>query len=238
MRLLLPALAVWSGLAYASVVKVDDPALALLGASQDGFNITRDLKNGLDWLDWTLTSGYSFDAAQALLAPGKALEGWRFATASDFVALGKSAALPATHRDRFVSGAAPDALVELALALGITRHSDLSAFALFDEPGERGYGLVRLGGITLARPDTSVAARSGRTDSATTAIVDVPNAPEIWLSQSWHRHLFHSTLGAALVRPTVATIPEPATLALMCVALSGLLAAALRRRPARAEATT
>ena len=67
MRLLLPALTLWSGLASASIVKVDDPTLALLGASQDGFNITRDLDNRLDWLDWTLTSGYSFDAAQALL---------------------------------------------------------------------------------------------------------------------------------------------------------------------------
>ena len=42
-----------AGTANALLMLSNDPAFNFLGAPQDGFNITTDVDNSLDWLDWT-----------------------------------------------------------------------------------------------------------------------------------------------------------------------------------------
>ena len=224
--LVLPILAIWASAVSASIMRVDDSALAPLGGSQDGFNITRDVDNNLDWLDWRLTTNLTYDGANTLLlGPGGLLEGWRFATAQDFLALAVSAAIPATHIDAFVEGDAPAALMELALALGITRFTDVSAFAMFNETGSKGTASIRLGGITTARPLEDL---RGRIIGAPRAILDTPNDPEIWLSQSWSIVMASTTIGAALVRqPPLGTVSSPVSLSLFVL---GLLVLGASRR--------
>ena len=77
---------------------------------------------------------------------------------------------------------------------------------------------MRLGGITLAY-------RASRTSPETSAVFDIPNDPQLWLSQSWPVSLQHSTLGVALVRVAdVATVPAPMTSLIMAIGLFGLVA--------------
>lgn len=242
-RCLLVGFAAASASASASLVRVDDSSLGFLGSAQDGFNITRDAGNNLDWLDWDLTTNYSFNTAQPLLESGGILDGWRFAQAEDFLGLALSAAIPSAHFDNFVPGNAPDPLVALATALGITRAFDESAFAVFDEPGATGTGLVRLGGISLARPMTTTnpspsgsrGRRAAPTVVETTAsIIDIPNDPQIWIAQSWQPAMVHETIGMALVRQSFITIPEPYSLGLMLLGLAGMVAVR-RRQPVLAR---
>ena len=81
----------------AALFGVNDSAIqAGLGiAAQDGNNITRDLANGLDWLDWTLTTNRSsIDVSADLNDPRNVLFGWRYALTQDFLNLAVSAGIP------------------------------------------------------------------------------------------------------------------------------------------------
>ena len=57
------------------IIGIADPSLDFLGTAQDGFNITRDETNNLEWLDFTLTLGRSFNDVSADLGVGQPLEG-------------------------------------------------------------------------------------------------------------------------------------------------------------------
>lgn len=78
----------------AAITLVNESSLNSLGVPQDGSNITRDLTNKLDFLDWTLTVNRSVNGVKAnLLGPGQLLAGWRFATRTDLRGLAASAGL-------------------------------------------------------------------------------------------------------------------------------------------------
>ena len=72
----------YGGSSQAAIVLVNDPSL---GASADGFNITRDTSTGLDWLDLDLSAGRTFndltgtDGSNEFIAGGD-FEGFRYAT--------------------------------------------------------------------------------------------------------------------------------------------------------------
>ncbi len=217
---LLTATAVlWTGMAPASVITLSDPVLAALGPAGDGASITRDLDNQLDWLDWNLTTSYSYDTVHAqLLAEDGLLAGWRFATALDFLALGRAAGVPDNYVDGFVAGAPAAELVALAEALGITEAGSGSAFAVFGEPGTQP-DTLRLGGITL---HTMVGGGRGR--SGPSAIFGAPNDPETWMAQNWSSYKVNSSVGMALVRSSV-HIPEPGMLMLFAMGVLSLLVA-------------
>lgn len=215
-------LVLWTSVSVAGIVRVQDDTLAILGKAEDGFNVTRDTVNRLEWLDWTLTTGFSIQVAETWLLPeGGPLQGWRLATALEFSGLGTAAGVPLPYLDNMVTGAAPVQLADLALALGFTRDADQSAFAAFGETGTGGAGTVRLGGLSLA-----AMIAFGR--SATVAVFDIPNEPQLWLSQNWPETMAHSTVALALVRP-VATVSAPLSGALLTVGLLGLGVASRRR---------
>lgn len=204
-----------AGQVQAGIILVNDATLNSLGVAQDGFNITRDLNNNRDWLDFSLTINKSFNSVAPLLGTGGILEGWRYATAADFEQLGQAAAIPASVIDQFAASAAsaPPELIVLQRALGTTRFSDTSSFAVFDEIGVS-TSSKRLGGITLAR-----------------AIFDIPNDPQVWLPQSWGPNDVNPSVGVALVRDNVAAVPEPTSLAVFAIgACVAGLGAARRRR--------
>lgn len=214
----------WSSMAPATVMTLFDPDLVAMGAPQDGANITRDLDNQLDWLDWNLTTSYSYDMAQSeLLAAGGALAGWRFASEADFLALGVSAGVADIYIDKFVAGPAPGSLQGLAAALGFTDSASGSAFGVFGEMGTQP-GTLRLGGITLR---TMVGGDRGR--AGPTAIFDAPNDPEYWMAQNWSSYKVNSRVGMALVRSSL-PIPEPGIAALFIGGFLSLFVVARTRR--------
>lgn len=64
-----------------------------LHTTGDGL-ITRDLDNGLDWLDWTQGLQYSYIDMLNEFGPGGAFEGWRYATQAELDAFMISAGVP------------------------------------------------------------------------------------------------------------------------------------------------
>ena len=120
----------------------------LPGVVQDGFNVTRDLDNNLDWLDWTLTTNLSFNtvtAAAGLLGTGQLLDGWRYATESEFVNLLISAGIPNTFYDQFVNTTNPGLpFTTLMSSLGITTASFSQAtFDTSNSAGTRAIGAFK-----------------------------------------------------------------------------------------------
>ena len=75
-------------------------SIALIGLLVSSFSInaaiidnssyTTDSRTGLDWLDLTATDGQSFNAVSARIANGGDLEGWTYATMSEFEEFMKS----------------------------------------------------------------------------------------------------------------------------------------------------
>lgn len=74
--------------AKAVLVQVNDPLIVgNFTYTRDGFNITRDTQSGLDWLDVTLSTGYSYNQVIEQLGDGGAFEGFRHATEAELVDL-------------------------------------------------------------------------------------------------------------------------------------------------------
>jgi hypothetical protein len=80
--------------AKAVLVQVNDPLIVgNFTYTRDGFNITRDTQSGLDWLDVTLSTGYSYNQVVEQLGDGRAFEGFHFATEAELVVLFEHAGL-------------------------------------------------------------------------------------------------------------------------------------------------
>jgi hypothetical protein len=194
--------------AHATIVLANDPSLNLLGAAQDGQNLTIDVENGLEWLDFTLTLNRSYNDVSADLADGQPLAGWRYATEQDFLNIAASANIPAANIDVLQGPGPVPELIFLAEAWGLTipwgRTLAVSGEAISP-------GFHRLAGVSAA-------------GSGTTAwLFDAPNNPTIWGNQVWNDNNVHPEVGHALVR----IVPEPATTLLLGL---GLLALAMRSR--------
>jgi hypothetical protein len=203
----------------ASVIGTNVVGLGGLGVAQDGFNATRDLSNGLDWLDWSFTTDRSYNyVTDNLLGSGQILDGWRYANSTDFSNLGISAEIPTSHFDNFGGIPAPQQLVDLAFLLGITSPDvgDDRSIAIFDNLPEESREGVRLGGITLFHGGDS--------------IFDVPlSTGTINFFQDVTKDFSIIQLGSALVRENgVSPVPEPTTLIIYALGLVGM--GAMRRR--------
>jgi len=64
----------------AALIVLDDPNFA---ASTDGFNITRDMSTGLDWLDLDVSEGRTFADVSGEFGAGGDFEGFRYATETE-----------------------------------------------------------------------------------------------------------------------------------------------------------
>jgi uncharacterized protein YjbI with pentapeptide repeats len=105
LQILVTATAVRGGIQVA-----DDPYFGI-------GSITRDSTNGLDWLDWTLTTGISYNEMSLLLSTDVYYRGWRYATVPDFARLSNSAGVPPQYNGQSLS--IPDSHIQaLASSLG------------------------------------------------------------------------------------------------------------------------
>ena len=168
--------------------------------------ITYDPNTGLEWLDWTETTGLAYNDMVLLLAPGHTYDGWRHATPQEAATLFSNAGLTE------INSGNPnplDVLLELIQLLGDTGTSNASPSSL----GITGETHWSTGShISAGLYGSEQFAYYG--EAQTTAGYIPPDSPSI----------IH---GHALVRSTV---PEPSTLALLLIGSAGLCAYSIRKR--------
>ncbi|MFK7889051.1 MAG: hypothetical protein AB8G16_19505 [Gammaproteobacteria bacterium] len=91
--------------AHAQVLQLNDPTLP---ASADGFNITRDLDTGFEWLDVGVTAGRTYDdlvgndGSNEFIAGGD-FEGFRYATYLELTGAFNGPQLPSLYRSLGIS---------------------------------------------------------------------------------------------------------------------------------------
>lgn len=196
-----------SGVARAALLSVDS-----------GFGngtVTRDTATGLDWLDWTSTTGISFNQMIPMLLAGGAFEGWRYATEAEVDTLYFSSA-GISNADSVADRAADILVLQdllgrtfLTGTLGDPGFAQTASRAMFDIPQSLGRALSELVVWTQDGPFTL-------------ALADV-NAGSINDSFAGNGN------GHILVRTFA---PEPATLALLGIGLTAALTRSRRRGPA------
>jgi hypothetical protein len=193
--------------ALASIISINDTSFAFLGVAKDGYNITVDLKNRTEWLDFDLTSGRSYNSISSDLLEGRPLAGWRYATAVEFSLLASSAGIDSQFIDR-ISGQPSAELIRLSRLLGQTSTNRNSG--IFNEPGFGNANNRRLGGIMLDTVGDG---------SFSNSIYDIPNDPQVAFNQTWFKDDAYDFVGSALVRNS--NVPEPNSIAIffafMCI---------------------
>ncbi|MEO0972333.1 MAG: hypothetical protein AAFX85_04500 [Pseudomonadota bacterium] len=203
-------------LAHAALVSQD----SAFGAN----TITLDTDTGLEWLDWDLTIGLSFDEVVAELAAGGAYEGFRFATNDEVGTLWINAGIidivtegPVDVPNDFarVNFLPARDLIEL---LGFTGLGGNLAEATTADPGNQA-GTQTVAELQLCVGGPCVAAGALRNSALASLGPNDQPADE-----------GRSIIGAALVRDT-AVVPVPGALWL---ALSGLLVVSRFRANRRA----
>ncbi len=216
-----------SASAEAGIILTSDASLNSLGAAQDGFNITRDTTNNLDWLDMTLTTNRSFNqVTSTLLQSGGLLDGWRHATAAEVVNFGISAGVPSSYFDPISSAAAPIPananLDALLAALGKTLNAPNIQEIYFITAESRAVGTHAVGEIRIdpIPNDGSVFRNWLVTTSTPSTVIGNFNRGDSASPGT--------SVGHALVRAAPSSIPEPSTLFVLGFGLLGL---GLMRRP-------
>ena len=186
--------------------------------------ITVDTDTGLEWLDWDLTAGLSFDEVVVQLAAGGTYEGFRFATNDEVATLWVNAGIidivtegPVDVANDFTRANFLPArdLIEL---LGFTGLGGNLAEATTADPGAQA-GTQTVAELQLCVGGPCVAAGAVRNSALASLGPNDQPADE-----------GRSIIGAALVRDT-AVVPVPGALWL---ALSGLLVVSRFRASRRA----
>ena len=205
---LLGVICIWIGMsqqAIAALIGINDPDMAFLGTAQDGFNITRDTATNLEWLDWSLTLLRSYNDVFNETQGGN-LDGWRYATASEFVGLATAAGIPATFLDNTPGGTHPGfAALNLFLGSGSFAGESVAYSATSNVAGKHA-----LGGLDEQQ-----------------SLFEVPDANEHYFSAVWPDTAINTRVGHALVRATV--VPLPPALILFGSGLLGLIGMARRK---------
>jgi hypothetical protein len=186
--------------ARAVLVQVNDPLIdGNFTYTRDGFNITRDTQSGLDWLDVTLSTGYSYNQVVEQLGDGRAFEGFHFAMEAELVVLFEHAGLD-------IDAHTP---VEPAIEL-----LDLVGISVESRGGGHIAGFFNDGDIDSSVGLATLIAPTGREERYNVII---------W-KNSRSSSQVSSITGSWLVRDTPTNVPEPAAF-LMCTI--GLFAAFL-----------
>jgi len=210
-----------SSFALAAIQVANDASIVGNGsAALDGFNLTRDTATGLEWLDVTLSSNWSFNAVNAARDPGEQFAGFRYATREEVQAFWLHAGVTSDNFFSTEDSIDMDALLNKwgTLSSGNTNNIPFiasDAVTAFTGGGSGHYMASlqsNVGGLT------ATGAPSG--DLALSASVSVPDA-----SASEIR-------GSALVRNTPQGVPEPSSIAVWGLMASVGLGAAYRRRRA------
>ena len=191
-------------LSASRIASGDFVSLTDVGSPGGAGNVTRDLATGLEWLDWTVSTGATYEEIVSQIADEQPFNGWRHATLSEVETLFEHAGL-VTHNWPFRSGDADE--------------------------GEAGNALMGFLGATASH-QTSAMAFNGESPVLPLSIVTVGTDPVFGLvSLVSADGLFgetehHPQIGHALVRNAVA-VPEPVPF--RCLTVVSVIAVGIRR---------
>ena len=193
--------------APAAVIPVDleSPGDALL---------TRDLDNGLDWLDLSQTMqggmNRTFNDVSGQLGPGGEFDGFRHATATEIEAFWTSAGIPDINSGGTAANFVP--VTNLIGLLGDTSSPEpVSTFSFGILADSNAPGTHQAAMIDLTSPSTARARSLASPGNVADDMTDIAG-------------------GHFLVRSAPAAIPEPSSFALLGVAAAGFCSSRLRRR--------
>jgi hypothetical protein len=193
-------------IAVAAFLMATAPAHAVI---IDNGTVTTDTGTGLDWLDLTASTGFSFAGASAEFGVGGAFEGYRHATESELDTFLTNAGFGSYHQDDHT---AP--FLTLINLLGITGTAvgEILAQGHFDNGGLPGtVGRGQLGRLTEA---------DGASFDEDYIFVDL----NIFADTS------SANVGNFLVQDTPAgPVPEPGALAIFAIGFAGVVLSRRRR---------
>jgi len=186
---------------------VSFPASALL---IDNNTYTTDTATGLDWWDWNLTEGRSYDDVSSQFGQGGEFEGWRYATLDDVTELYTHAGANAFNEWSLDNYDAVDTLIDLLGGKKPFSNSETKfAWAMYGTPDDNGW-------VSTLGPQI-------RSDS----LANFDLTGSLNHRTSGGSNPFGNGLGNALVRNTsIASIPEPSVMLLLS---AGLLLPVFRR---------
>ena len=196
----------------AALVGISDTSMDFLGIAQDGFNLTVDTSNNLEWLDWRLTSNRSYSDVFAETQGGN-LDGWRYATASEFEDLATSAGIPNTFFNS-APGGTHSGFDLLKGLLGFVTHTNGKEYTVAFSATSLSLGSHVLGGFI----------------GPSATVFEIPDATSspVSLSKFFPDGNPNYLIGSALVRD-VSAVPVPAAVWLFGSGMLGLIGFARRK---------
>ncbi|MEP7099074.1 MAG: PEP-CTERM sorting domain-containing protein [Burkholderiales bacterium] len=187
---------------------------------------TGDTASGLEWLDLSQTTGYSFSEVLDQLGVGGQFAGYRYGTAAEAQGLLTQIGFPIVPYTAYPNGVLSAALAKFDSLLGLNIAGLGPAYGFSAEigdaiPGYAGYHAAYYGfpnGLNTDLPLSEIDGGFGDLLISTREVT-------VGYASGYKNH----NLGHFLVKDVVAAVPEPQTLALM---LGGLLftAAIARKR--------
>lgn len=157
-----------------AITTAHDPSIVGNGsAPSDGFNLTVDSDTGFEWLDLTISTGFTFDEVQAELGAGGLFEGFRFATAPEIATYWQNAGVIVPNRFQLEDPAANP----LIRTWGVTYDPAFldHSMAYYDETGVSAdpdlFGVAFLSSNTRGREQAEFRADSSNTVQAGSALI-------------------------------------------------------------------